>query len=445
MGSMESTVVATAMPTIVGQLGGLSIYGWAFSIFVLASSAGMPVAGKLSDIFGRRVVYAGSMGLFLLASLLCGIAPNMISLILFRGLQGLGAAGLLPLALVMIGDMFRFEERARVQGLFSMVWGLSSIVGPLLGGFLVDRVGWPSVFLINIPFGILSGWMVWHYWEDRHAIATGKPHIDYGGAALVTVTAVLMLLGLIDITRWEGSVAVAVAIALALYTWRFEQRSPDPVLPVPLFQWRLFTIAVLHGAVVGWMLNGVTAFLPLYVQEIQKKSATEAGAVLSPMLLGWVLFSPIATKWMMRAGYRVPAIAGMVGVVAGSGLLVTLHPGSSKFLLLGSMFVLGSGFGLTVPSLLIAVQTSVERRWMGAATSMIQFARSIGGALGVGVMGAILNLRMKSHGMGAALETVFIAASVVTLLGLGLAIAAPKLSAAELSALQNHTLAPAVE
>jgi len=432
MGSMESTVVATAMPTIVGEMGGLSIYGWSFSIYVLASSAGIPVAGKLSDILGRRVVYAWAMALFLVASLLCSIAPSMIWLIVFRGLQGLGAAGLLPLALVMIGDMFSFEERARVQALFSGVWGISSISGPLLGGFLVDRVGWPSVFYINIPFGILSAWFVWHWWEDRHLLTKGKPYIDYPGAILVTLAAVSLLLGLIDVTVWYGWALIALSGVFGYWLWRVEKSSPDPVLPMALFRWRLFTVTILHSLAIGWVLSGVTAYVPLFVQEVQKKSATEAGATLTPLLLAWVVSSAVCARVMLRIGYRNPAIWGMVMVVLGSAMLSQLHVDSGKMLLIGSMLCMGTGFGMTVPALLIAVQMTVERQSMGSATATIQFARSIGGSVGVGVMGAFLNWQVGKVGMAGAIETTFWVAGAITILGLAITMAAPVLSAEEM-------------
>ncbi len=430
---MEATVVATAMPSIVAQLGGLSFYGWAFSIYVLASSAGIPLAGKLSDLFGRRLVYLWSMLLFLAASLLCACAPSMLWLIVFRALQGLGAAGLLPLALVMIGDMFSFAERARIQALFSAVWGVSSIAGPLLGGFLVDRVGWPSVFYVNVPFGLLSVWFVWHWWTDHHALSSGPIHIDYPGAALIVLTTIALLLGLNDLSAWFGPPLIALSVLLAALLWRVEQRSPDPILPLHLFSWRLFTLSLLHSLTIGWVLNGVTAYVPLYVQEVQNKSATEAGASLTPLLLAWVIASALCARLMLRTGYRGPALAGMIFVIAGSFLLALVQPHSPASLLLSSMLVMGSGFGLTVPALLIAVQMLVDRQSMGAATSALQFARNIGGSIGVGVMGAFLNTRIHSAGMASALQSTFCAAGLITLLGLLFTLAAPSVSAAELS------------
>ncbi len=433
MGSMEATVVATAMPSIVAQLGGLSYYGWAFSIYVLASSAGIPIAGKLSDIAGRRGVYLGSMVLFLLASLLCALAPSMLWLIVFRGLQGLGAAGLLPLALVMIGDLFTFAERARIQALFSAVWGISSIAGPLLGGFLVDRIGWPSVFYVNIPFGALSAWLVWHWWTDRHELPGGPPRIDYAGAALITLATIALLLGLTDLRAWYGLPLVLLSVVLGALLWRVEQRSPDPVVPLRLFSWPLFRLSVLHSLSIGWVLNGVTAYVPLYVQEVQGRTATEAGASLTPLLLAWVIASAVCARLMLRTGYRGPALAGMVLVVAGSALLALVEPQSPALLLLMSMLIMGAGFGLTVPALLIAVQMLVERQSMGVATSTLQFARSIGGSIGVGVMGALLNSRLPTVGMASALQTTFWAAGAATVLGLAFTLAAPAVSAAEMS------------
>ncbi|GAB4371093.1 MAG: MDR family MFS transporter [Bryobacter sp.] len=431
MGSMEATVIATAMPTIVAQLGGLSIYGWAFSIYILTSSAALPLMGKLSDIFGRRSVYASAMGLFLLASLLCAVAPSMFWLIVFRGLQGLGAAGLLPLALVMVGDLFTLEERARVQALFSFVWGLSSITGPLLGGILVDTLGWPSVFAINLPFGLLSAWLVWRYWQDAprdHRTA----HIDYPGAALVTASAMLLLWALVDVLHWQNWLGAAASVALLVLLLRVERRSPDPVIPLELFTWRFFVIAVIHSLVVGWLLNGVTAYIPLFVQKVQGRSAVEAGASLTPMLLGWVFASVVSARLLLRTGYWTIVTGGMVLVAAGSLPLIWLDRTRDWTYVWTSLAVMGLGFGFSVPPYFIAVQQQVERKFMGAATAQLQFARNLGGAVGVGVMGAVFNLREKAAGFDRALESTFTVAAVVTLGGLAALFFAPRLSPAQL-------------
>jgi EmrB/QacA subfamily drug resistance transporter len=431
MGSMESTVVATAMPTIVSQLGGLSIYGWAFSIYVLATSAFIPIAGKLSDIFGRRIVYAWSMAIFLVASLLCAVAPNMQLLIVFRGLQGIGAAGLLPLALIMIGDAFSLEQRPKIQGYFSVVWGVSSITGPLLGGFLVDRVGWPSIFYVNVPFGIWSAWLVWRNWHDQHSRAQttqahSKPYIDFAGAALVCAAAITLLLGLIDVSNWRYWLLIIASALLVQWLLRVERRSPDPILPLHLWPWPLFRLSVLHGAVIGWLVSGLTAYVPLYVQEVQRKSATEAGASLTPMLLGWVSSSVLSARLLLRVGYRPPAIGGMIASVLGVSLLFFLEPSSSPWLLIAAMSLTGCGFGFTVPAILIAVQSRVERQSMGAATASIQFMRNIGGSVGVGIMGGVFNLLLAQQGVAGATHSTFLICIAISLLGLLFTIRAPR-------------------
>ncbi len=432
MGSMETTVIATAMPTIVGELGGLSIYGWTFSIYVLASSAGIPVAGKLSDILGRKLVYLWCMGLFLMASVFCAFAPTMVWLIALRGLQGLGAAGLLPLALVMVGDLFTFEERARIQGLFSAVWGISSVAGPLIGGALVDRFGWPSVFYVNVPFGLLSAGLVWRWWQDRPQVPGERPHIDYGGAALITLAAIALMLGLLDLSSWTGLGLIGLSVLLTGWLWQVEKKSPDPVLPLRLLDWSLFRMAVLHSLVIGWILSGITAYVPLFVQQVQGKSATVAGASLTPLLLAWVVANVFCARLMLRFGYRTPALFGMLSAISGAGLLALIQQDSSPVLLMGSMVMLGIGFGMAVPAFLIAVQMTVERKSMGMATSSLQFARNLGGAIGVGVMGAFLNWRVPAAGLAEGLRVTFWVAGVVTVLGLLFTFLAPKVSAEEM-------------
>ncbi len=432
MGSMETTVIATAMPTIVRELGGLGIYSWAFSIYVLASSAGIPVAGKLSDLFGRRWIYGFSMALFLLGSLACAFAPNMPVLIVMRGLQGLGAAGLLPLALAMVGDLYTFAERAKIQALFAMVWGVSSVAGPLIGGLLVAQLGWPSVFYVNVPFGVFSAWLVWKYGRDRERNEAGKPHVDYAGAILITAAAIAILLGFLDVASLWGVALVSLALGLTWWLVRVERRSPDPILPLELFTWPLFRVAVLQSTAVGWLLNGVTAFVPLYVQEVRKGSAMEAGAALTPMLLGWVAASTLSARLMLRTGYRGPAVGGTALVVVGAALLLVVGPEVPVWWLTGSMVLMGTGFGFSVPTLLIAVQMLVEKRHMGVATSALQFSRSLGGAVGVGAMGAVLNWRSAAGNMDAGIQATFWVGAAASLAALAVVLRAPQVSAEEM-------------
>lgn len=398
LASMESTVVATAMPTIVGQLGGLSIYSWVFSAFMLASTTSVPVFGKLSDIYGRRPVYAAAMLLFLAGSFLCGQAQNMPQLIAYRAIQGLGAGGLIPLAFTLIGDMFTLEQRAKMQGFFSGVWGVSSVIGPLLGGFLVDQVSWHWVFLINLGPGLVALLLVWLVWQDkpREAGVTAA-RVDYLGAILLTVGVVTLLMGLFELgTALGWALLVLAVLFLAALAW-VERRAAEPILPLPLFRDRIFAAGCAHGVLSGWAMFGSLSFVPLFVQAVLGTSATAAGATLTPMLLGWVFASIIGSRLLLRVSYRALALTGMTLLTIGAGLMAWIDVNSSQINLMINLALMGVGMGLSIPPFLIAIQSTVRPRDMGAATSTLQFSRSIGGALGVSVMGAVLSFRLAAR------------------------------------------------
>jgi EmrB/QacA subfamily drug resistance transporter len=405
MASMEGTVVATAMPTIVSQLGGLSSYSWVFSVYMLASTTTVPVYGKLSDVYGRKPVYAVAMLLFLLGSLLCGFSQSMGQLIAARAVQGLGAGGLLPLSFIIIGDLFTFEQRARMQGVFSGVWGVSSVIGPLLGGFLVDGVSWHWVFFINVLPGLLALTLVWRAWVDRpRAAGAARPAVDYAGAALLTLSVVVLLLGLFEFGTSIGwALLLAALLLFALLAWA-ERRAADPVLPLPLFRDRLFAIACLHGVLAGWAMFGSTAYVPLFVQAVLGTSATEAGAALTPMLIAWVLASVVGSRLLLTIGYRTLALIGMALLTIGAFMMTQVGANTGALLLLGSLALMGVGMGLSVPAFLIAVQSTVQREALGSATSTVQFSRSIGGTLGVSVMGAVLSARLSSGLLAAGID-----------------------------------------
>jgi EmrB/QacA subfamily drug resistance transporter len=396
LASMESTVVATAMPTIVGQLGGLEHYSWVFSAFMLASTAAVPLYGKLSDIYGRRRLYVSAMALFLIGSVWCGLANSMTSLIFARALQGIGAGGILPLAFILIGEMFTLEQRAKMQGLFSGVWGVSSIVGPLLGGFLVDQLSWRWIFYINVFPGLLAGALVALAWRDAHAHGQDRPAIDYAGAALLTVGVVMLLLGLMGSGTSSWILISGSVVLFILLVW-VERRAADPVLPLPLFGDRLFATATAHGVFTGWALFGSVSFIPLFVQSVMGTTATQAGITLTPLLLGWVTASIIGTRLMLVIGYRRLGLIGTASFTVGAFLMSQAGMNTSQTSLMVFVTLMGIGMGLSIPAYLIAVQTSVNRRQLGTATSTLQFSRSIGGTLGVSVMGAALSARLASN------------------------------------------------
>jgi len=395
LASMESTVVATAMPTIVGQLGGLEHYSWVFSAFMLASTTAVPLYGKLSDIYGRRKLYVSAMALFLAGSIWCGWANSMTQLIFARALQGIGAGGIMPLAFILIGEMFSLEQRAKMQGLFSGVWGVSSIVGPLLGGFLVDQLSWRWIFYINIFPGLLAAALVAFAWRDQ-VHSHERPAVDYAGAALLTVSVVMLLLGLMG-SGTSSWILITVATALFILLMWVERRAADPILPLALFRDRLFATATAHGILTGWALFGSVSFIPLFVQAVLDTSATQAGITITPMLLGWVTASIIGTRLMLTIGYRRLGLIGTATFSVGAFLMSRAGMNTSQISLMIFVALMGIGMGLSIPSFLIAVQTSVERRQLGTATSTLQFSRSIGGTLGVSVMGAALSARLASN------------------------------------------------
>ncbi|MGB8983683.1 MAG: MDR family MFS transporter [Anaerolineales bacterium] len=394
LASMESTVVATAMPTIVGQLGGLEHYSWVFSAYMLTSTTTVPLFGKLSDIYGRRKLYVFAMALFLAGSILSGLTQNMNQLIAARALQGLGAGGIMPLAFILIGEMFSLEQRAKMQGLFSGVWGVSSIVGPLLGGFLVDQLSWRWIFYVNVIPGLLAAALVALAWRDLHH-GQARPAVDYAGAGLLTVSVVMLLLGLMTSGIFSWILIVAAVVLFILLLW-VERRAADPILPLPLFRDRLFATATVHGVLSGWAMFGSVSFIPLFVQAVLGTTATEAGITITPMLLGWVTASIVGTRLLLIIGYRKLAIIGTACLTAGAFLMMQAGLETSRLSLMVFVALMGIGMGLSIPGFLIAVQTSVQRRQLGTATSTLQFSRSMGGTLGVSVMGAALSARLAA-------------------------------------------------
>ncbi len=413
LASMESTVVATAMPTVVGQLGGLSIYSWVFSAFMLASTTTIPLFGKLSDLYGRRPVYTVAMALFLTGSVLCAQAQSMPALIAFRALQGLGAGGIQPLAFTIVGDLFTFKQRARMQGVFSGVWGFSAIAGPLVGGFLVQYASWHWVFYINVVPGLLAAALLWLAWRERpHDPNAPRVATDYAGVLLLSGGVVTLLLGLFELGSPLSAGLIALAVGLFAALLWVERRAPDPVLPLALFRDRLFAVSCIHGVLAGAAVFGSAQFVPLFAQYVLGTDPTGAGLALTPQLLCWTLASVVGTQLLLRVNYRSLILAGGVLLGVGTLLLVEVGIHAAGWLVAGQgtttqtglMFavgLMGLGMGVAIPAFLIMVQTTVPKRALGSATSTLQFSRSIGGTLGVSVMGAILASGLAG-GLGAA-------------------------------------------
>lgn len=395
LAAVELTVVGTAMPTIISQLGGLAAYSWVFAVYSLASTMMTPIFGRLSDQFGRRPIFLLGMAIFLVGSALSGLSQTMTQLILFRAIQGLGAGALIPLSFTIVGDVYTLAQRARVQGLFSSVWGIASLLGPLVGGFLVDNASWRWVFYVNIPFGLLAMAMIWINLKEPPRDHAGQ-RIDFAGAALLAASTISLLVAIQQGGRtwaWLSLPSLTLLALFAVTFWlliRVERRAEHPMLDLGLFQDRMYRVAAAHGILAGFALFGVTSFLPLFGQAVLDLSATAAGAILTPQIIGWTISSSLGTPFVLKVGYRRMVLVAMTVMLLGAILLARQGVDSSVVSVGISQALCGAGMGLTLSSLLIAVQNRVVRSQMGAATSGLTFMRTIGGALGVSIMGAVM-------------------------------------------------------
>jgi len=402
LGALEATVVSTAMPTVVSSLGGLEIYSWVFSAYLLTSTVTVPLWGRLSDLYGRRPFYVLCVGFFLLGSMLCGLAQSMTQLVGFRLIQGLGAGGLFSLGMTIVAELYTPLERARIQGYFSSVWGIASIAGPFVGGFLTDNLSWRWVFYINLPFAFAAASIIWTQLIEEDS-PRKKHRLDVVGIGLFTLAmSLLMVLLIRSETSFEFRSPISLGLvggtlgALILFVLA-ERRSTEPLLPIELFRNRTFTGATLNAFIGGIVMFGLLSFIPLFVQGVQGTGATEAGSVLTPLLLGWVVTSTIGGRLLMKLTFRQVMAVGMALMLVGYLLLDVMTVDTSRLVVLRNVLFLGSGMGLTMISSMIAVQHSVERRQLGIATSTSQFFRSVGSAVGVAVMGTVMTQRLHQE------------------------------------------------
>ncbi len=393
--AVDMTVVSTATPRILADLGGFHLLSWLFTSYMLASTVVVPLVGKLSDIFGRKVFILAGLGIFLVSSVLCGLATNMESLIIYRAIQGIGGGILMASVFTAVGDIFSPAERSKYMGLFTGVFSLAAILGPTVGGFLTDHGGWRWVFIVNVPFILAAIPAIWFNLPSRKTIR--RPKIDYLGAIILAVAAVVVLLAF----EWAGKkyawgspqITGLLAGGLIL-TGAFifqEKRHPEPILPLFLFKNRTFLIANGVVLVMGIGMMGALQYLGIFVQTALGASATASGLISTPQSLGLLVASIFGGQMIARTGrYRIQTVAGACVILVAMLMLRTLDVDVPRWHISGMMVVLGVGFGLVMPTLSLTSQNSVSYQYLGVASSANQFFRQIGGVFGVAIFAAML-------------------------------------------------------
>ncbi|HLI22285.1 MAG TPA: MDR family MFS transporter [Stellaceae bacterium] len=400
--SIEGTIVATVMPQIVGDLGDFDLFSWVFTAYLLVQAVIIPIYGRLADVYGRRRMLLVAVGVFAVGSVLCGCAWNMLSLILFRVVQGVGSGGLVPVSQTVIGDLYTPTERAKIAGWLSSVWALGSILGPLIGAFLIAHTIWPMVFWINVPIAAAAALMVVLWLKE--ALDHRERRIDYRGAAFLTLGNTVLMFALVQAGHLGlatlGLLLVLSLVLLVLF-FRSEQRAAEPMLPIELLKNRTVAASSLGGLFSGAILMGATAFISLYVQGVMGESAFVAGLVLTTPSVTWVIGSASGGWLMLRSTYRMTIIAGGLLLVAGGLILVALRPGLGPLIAATGTGLVGIGMGLTMNAFTVATQGSVGWAQRGVATSTISFTRQVGQALGAAIFGGTINVELAKQGAGA--------------------------------------------
>ena len=393
--AIDATVLATVVPSIVGDLGGFHQFPWLFSAYLLGQAVTTPIYAKLSDVFGRKPILLLGIALFLLGSILCGIAWNMLALIIFRAVQGLGAGAVQPTAVTIVGDIYTVAERAKVQGYLASVWAISSVVGPLLGGAFSELGIWRGVFLINIPLCLLAGWMFHRHYHER--LEHQRRSVDVWGALLLglALTAIILaILGGGQTWAWSSVPSIAGfttgAVLLVVFVV-VERRADEPILPLWVFSRRLLCATTIVALGVGAILMGLTSYVPTYLEGALHISPIGAGMALAALTLGWPATASIAGRVYLRWGFRNTAMAGAVLVIGGATALVALVHRPHVAIVATACLVIGCGMGLLAVPTLIAAQSSVDWAERGVVTGNNMFARSLGSAVGVAIFGAIAN------------------------------------------------------
>jgi EmrB/QacA subfamily drug resistance transporter len=395
--AIEATIVSTAMPQIVAQLGGLDYYSWVFAAFLLTQTATTVIFGKLADLYGRKPTVLAGIGVFLIGSLLCGFAHSMPAMIGYRLIQGIGAGAIQPVAITIVGDLFPGSERGRVQGYLASVWAVSAVLGPVLGGLIIHDLSWAWIFWINIPIGLMAAYGFWAFLHETKTVR--RPSIDILGAVLSTVAIASLMVSLTEASTSQGRTALLMAILCVVCSFLFvrqEQRIADPMISLELWRRRPILAANLASMLASMTLMGLTSFLPMYVQGVLQRSPLIAGLALTMMLVGWPTSATIAARTIHRVGLRPIFLTGGVCVPLGASLFIMLGPTSSPVTAAVGSLIMGFGMGCMSISSLILIQEIVQTSERGSATASNIFARNIGSTFGAAVFGAVFNVALSN-------------------------------------------------
>ncbi|MCB8816932.1 MDR family MFS transporter [Desulfosporosinus shakirovi] len=399
--AIEGTIVATAIPSIVGDLGGFSLFSWVFSSFLLAQAVTIPIYGKLADLFGRKPVFTFGIVIFLIGSVLCGFAKTMNMLIIYRLLQGIGAGAVQPIATTIIGDIFSLSERARIQGYISSVWGVSSIIGPALGAFFVQYVHWAWIFWVNVPIGMLAVAGIWFFLGE--AVHKQQHTIDYIGSGLIFISVSALMIVFIQAgTVWAWSSAPVLLLVgssvVGFYLFILQEKhTAEPIMPLEIWTDSLLVVSNLATLTTGIVIIGISSFLPTYIQGVMGKSPIISGFVLAFMTMGWVVGASIAGKIMFKFGFRRIAIIGGFWILAGSIFLITMAPERGWLWAGVGSLLIGMGMGFDRTVFIVGIQDSVEWQMRGVATASNMFMNILGNTMGAALLGGVLNTKLTSY------------------------------------------------
>ncbi len=421
MAAVEATIVATAIPTIVSSLGGFSLFSWVFSAFLLTQGATIPLYGKLSDLYGRKKVFAFGVTLFIIGSALCGFATSMHMLILFRAIQGIGAGAVLPTSQTIIGDIYNLEERARIQGYLSSVWGFAAIIGPAVGGIIVQNFSWSWIFFINIPIGLICITITVLYFHEDAAklktllyqrfettkskdsiIKSKRIKIDYAGSILMIAAISCLLIPLLEagnmwsLTDMRFLGMIFSSIILFIIFWYVEKRAEDPIIPFSLLKSSTIFFPNVSALIVGITTIAISSIIPMFAQGVLRTNAIVAGFLLASMSIGWPLASSQAGKLILKTSFRFASITGAIILIAGSAMMLMINQNSSLSTIVFFIFIVGLGLGITSTTSIVVVQHAVPWTKRGVATGSNSFMRMLGSTFGATLFGGLLNFHIKS-------------------------------------------------